>query len=93
MKDARCFLQSHAEVKAILNKDVKGMDLYVSRTTKSGMVGLSRPCLMCMEYIKYSCIKNVYYSIDDNTIGWIKVPRVSFDIKKIRSNRRVITCW
>lgn len=68
----------HAEYNAInklLHKPnkPKQVDLLVIRITKSGILGNSRPCKYCLEYLKNLSqiginIKNVYYS---NEIGCI----------------------
>lgn len=48
-----------------------GYDLMVLRLTKAGTLGYSRPCKECLMRLKKSKINinNVYYSMDDKTIG------------------------
>lgn len=58
----------HAEVRAIINcdvKDLKGATLYVYRERKDGTIGLSRPCNRCYKFIKNKGIKKVYFTIND----------------------------
>lgn len=54
----------HAEVDAIIKakKDLKGSSLLVIRVNAKNQFRLSRPCKKCMEYIKYTEIKRVFYS-------------------------------
>jgi hypothetical protein len=52
------------------NKNTK-YDLMVLRFTRSGTLGFSRPCRECLHRLKKSNIriKDVYYSLADQTIG------------------------
>ena len=67
----------HAEVsagerlKGQVNNKVKKLDLIVIRTSKTGKLGSSAPCLHCLEYLQNLHgirIKNVYYSDADGEI-------------------------
>lgn len=58
----------HAEMHALLpirhmDIDWKKVKVYVYRLKKEGM-GLARPCISCMSYIKNLGIKHIYYSTD-----------------------------
>lgn len=53
----------HAEADAIRNAgNPAGAKLFVARITKGGNLGLARPCPRCMETIRQSGIKKVYYT-------------------------------
>lgn len=61
----------HAEAAAILKllkerrlHDLVGSDLYVTRFTKSGRIGMAMPCEACQELIASVGIANVYYTTD-----------------------------
>lgn len=70
----------HAEADAIL-KVLKGQnqhllvgsDIYVSRFTRGGAIGMAAPCASCMSLIASVGIKNVYYTTDDGTTEKYKV--------------------
>lgn len=58
----------HAEAAAILKllkekrlSDLCGSELYVTRFTRGGSVGCSKPCTACMELIRSVGIKKVHY--------------------------------
>ena len=64
----------HAEAHAILKllkehrlNDLAGSSLYVTRFTKGGNTGLSKPCKNCMELIKSVGVRKVYYSTKEST--------------------------
>ena len=64
----------HAEASAILKllkesrlHDLSGSDIYVTRFTKGGHTGLSKPCKGCMELIRSVGIKRVYFTTDNST--------------------------
>jgi deoxycytidylate deaminase len=56
----------HTEVDAIIKarKDLKGASLLVIRVNAKNQFRLSKPCIMCMKYIRYVGIKRIFYSID-----------------------------
>ena len=57
----------HAEVDAILNaniKDCKRSSLLVVRINQKQEFRMSKPCIHCMNLIKYVGIKRVFYSIN-----------------------------
>lgn len=59
----------HAEVAALRSaKRPIGAKLFVARVTKSGGVGLAKPCDRCMREIAAHGIKKVYYTLDGG--GW-----------------------
>lgn len=60
-------------------KRIKGCDLYVVRLDKeaAGGLGESRPCHLCLEWLRAYGIKRVFFSIriSDSTgdsVRWIK---------------------
>jgi len=66
----------HAEASAILkllkkNKfsDLAGSTMYVTRFTRGGNVGLSKPCQHCTDLIRSVGISCVNYSINRETSG------------------------
>lgn len=70
----------HAEAAAILKllknnrqHDLVGSDLYVSRFTRGGKIGLSLPCDDCRRLIRSVGIRRVMYTTDDGTTETIKV--------------------
>lgn len=66
----------HAEQDAILNAPrrlLKGASILVVRINRFGEMKLAKPCPMCEAYIRHSKIKNVYYTIDGNSIMMEKI--------------------
>lgn len=69
----------HAEEAAILQAiktsgitSLANSKLYVTRYTKAGAVGLSKPCVRCMGLIRSCGIRKVYYSTDYGDVECIK---------------------
>lgn len=66
------------------------MSIFVVRIMADGSLGKSDPCRDCMEKMKQYGIRRVYYSVDDNTIGLIKITEntkityMSAGFKKLR---------
>lgn len=70
----------HAEAAAILKllkekrlADLAGADIYVTRFTKGGAVGLSCPCHACRELCRSVGIRRAFYTLDDGSTKMIKV--------------------
>lgn len=67
----------HAEISSLLglSRDVtRGATIYVARSAKgSGDDRLSKPCSMCHEVLKAQGIKKVYYTVDNETVGFYKI--------------------
>lgn len=70
----------HAEASAIrklLDRralgDLVGADIYVSRYTRGGAIGMARPCPSCMGLIRAVGIRNVYFTQDDGSTGKIRL--------------------
>jgi len=66
----------HAELGVILGVDrakTTGATVYVVRIGKTGDLRLSKPCHMCRAVLEYVGVKKVFYSIDENEIGVIKL--------------------
>lgn len=62
----------HAEAAAILKllkegrmSTLAGSEMYVTRFTKGGAVGLAKPCKNCMDTIRAVGIRKVHYTTDD----------------------------
>ena len=61
----------HAEVRACLNRDVRGASIYIARGHGiTGSLRFSRPCGSCMELLAEVGIKKVYFTVDG---GWEKL--------------------
>ena len=64
----------HAEGAAILKllkdkrlHDLSGADIYVSRFTRGGAVGLAKPCAACHALIQSVGIRRVFFTDSDGT--------------------------
>ena len=55
----------HAEVIAVINAktNLNGCSILVVRVNNQGELRFAKPCVKCMEYIKYVGIRKVYYSL------------------------------
>lgn len=63
---------THAECDAILRSrrkiDLRGSKMYVARLSKSrNVIGLARPCEMCVKAARLYGIKRISYTIDEST--------------------------
>lgn len=66
----------HAEMGTILNVPhslTNGATVMVVRTNSSGNLKLSYPCPTCMGAMKFVGIKRVYFSIDNERIGILRL--------------------
>jgi len=67
----------HAEIAAISNiprKITKGSTIFVARISKNNSdTRLSKPCPMCHEVLKAQGVKKVFYTVDNETIGFYKI--------------------
>jgi tRNA(Arg) A34 adenosine deaminase TadA len=66
----------HAEVNVVLGIGralTNGADLYVVRINSHGGMSLSAPCPMCRDLMQFVGIRRVFYSIDDENIGMIRL--------------------
>lgn len=58
----------HAEVDAIKGAgNPSGAKLFVARITRSGRLGLAKPCDRCMEVIREAGIRRIFYTCADGT--------------------------
>lgn len=64
----------HAEAAAVLKllnqrrlSDLAGAEIYVTRFTKGGRVGLARPCPNCYQLIRACGISQIHYTTNDGT--------------------------
>ncbi len=67
----------HAEIASIMNISrnvTKGSTIFVARAAKgSNEDRMSKPCHMCHEVLKAQGVKKVYYTIDNDHIGFYKI--------------------
>lgn len=70
----------HAEAAAVLKllkarrlDDLAGADMYVTRFTRGGAVGLSMPCSSCTSLLRSVGIRNVYYTTNEGTTKEMKL--------------------
>ena len=70
----------HAEAAAVLKllkekrmHDLAGSEMYVSRFTKGGRVGLAKPCVHCEQLIRAVGIKRVWYTTSSGTTSSFKI--------------------
>ena len=70
----------HAEASAVLKllkenrlHDLSGAEIYVSRFTKGGAVGMAMPCPHCMDLLKSSGLRRVHFTTDFGTTETIKL--------------------
>lgn len=70
-RSTHAFQQIHAEMDAIFKSrvDLKKCTMYITRETKDGRLAESRPCPACMEVIRASGIKKVFYSTNNGFKG------------------------
>jgi deoxycytidylate deaminase len=53
--------------------DCMGADLYVSRITPGGRIGLAKPCPRCLDLCRSVHVNRVWFSTEDGTMGTIKL--------------------
>lgn len=63
----------HAESRAIGRSYHDGATLYSARITRGGNLAMAKPCGNCMARIRAAGISRVFYTIDNNTVGEIKL--------------------
>ena len=66
----------HAELGCVLGLDrsvTRGADVYVVRVGKGGDLRLSKPCDMCEAALRHVGVKRVFYSIDQEELGCVKL--------------------
>ena len=70
----------HAEAAAVLKllkekrmHDLAGAEMYVTRFTRAGAVGLSRPCPRCMDLLRSVGIKRVHFTTDEAITETLKL--------------------
>lgn len=70
----------HAEAAAVLKllkarrlSDLAGAEMYVTRFTRGGSVGLSKPCIHCRSLLASVGIRTVYYTTDEGTTEEMKL--------------------
>ena len=66
----------HAELGCVLGLDrsvTRGADVYVVRVGKGGELRLSKPCDMCEAALRHVGVKRVFYSIDQEELGCVRL--------------------
>jgi len=66
----------HAELMCVLGLDkskTNGATICVVRINNQGKFMMSRPCELCMEVMKFTGIRNVIYSINEDEYGRINL--------------------
>ena len=70
----------HAEASAVLKllkenrlHDLAGAEMYVTRFTEGGAVGLAMPCVHCMGLVSSVGIRRLHYTTDFGTTETIKL--------------------
>lgn len=70
----------HAEAAAVLKllkerrlSDLSGAEMYVTRFTRGGRVGLACPCSDCRDLLTSVGIKRVYYTTDSGGVEILKL--------------------
>lgn len=75
--DHKGYSTYHAEIVSVNNVPrhvTKGATIFVARVSKgTGEDRLSKPCPMCHEVLKAQGVKKVYYTVDDENIGFYKI--------------------
>ena len=58
----------HAEISALnsprLAREKKRYRIYIARLGDDGFCKLSKPCVHCIEALKGTCFKKIYYTVD-----------------------------
>lgn len=56
----------HAETVAVRRAgDPRGATIYIARVTRSGLMGMAKPCLRCQRFLLENGIRDIVYSTDD----------------------------
>jgi len=66
----------HAEINCVTGLPrsmTVGATMYVVRIGRDGKFRLSKPCDMCIAVLKFVGVKRVFYSIDEETMGEIRL--------------------
>jgi deoxycytidylate deaminase len=64
-KSTHPYFSSHSEMRAIWGvspEDLKGSTIYIFRQNREGFPARAYPCQYCLELIKASGIKRIYYT-------------------------------
>ena len=62
----------HSEVAAIMSvqhRDLTGGTMYVAKVSSANLVGMSRPCYICMQVARMFGIKKVVYTTSKNNFA------------------------
>jgi deoxycytidylate deaminase len=70
----------HAEERAVVKllkehrlSDLAGSTIYVSRFTKSGKLGVSRPCCRCSDLLRSVGVVRAFYTEDGGLVGEMRL--------------------
>ena len=66
----------HAELGCVLGLDrstTRGSDIYVVRIGKGGELRMSKPCEMCESILKHVGVRRVFYSINEDSLGCVRL--------------------
>lgn len=64
-------LTQHAEfnvTKGFSPEEIDGCTLYIVRLTRTGKIGISKPCADCADYLRSLGLKKVYFSNEEGEI-------------------------
>lgn len=67
---------AHSECAAVLNlpeHTTRNCVMFTCRINKRNQLKLGRPCRTCAKVLKFTGVRKVYYSIDENRIGCMKL--------------------
>jgi tRNA(Arg) A34 adenosine deaminase TadA len=70
------FATRHAELSVVLNvcpENTHGADVYVVRINNDGEFRYSHPCPMCLNVLEFVGIRNVYYSLNGEGYGKVRI--------------------
>lgn len=69
---ANRLLGIHAEIHAAIKSgydQLAGSTVFVARITKDNRYAMAKPCKICQKILKRMYVKQVYFTIDENTYG------------------------
>lgn len=75
----------HAEQHACVGvypSNLIGASIYVVRLCRNGTIGLSKPCLMCQNFLAQKRIRKIYYTITDREFGYLRWSKQMQSYKK-----------
>jgi len=73
------FAYIHAEIDALLQlrgHDLSRASMYVFRFHKDGTMALAKPCKSCMQAIRESGVKKVFWTTERGVIDYANITRI-----------------